>query len=80
MTERALITVVRCVTAVALAVVLPAWMTAVPLAVLAGATSVAIIRRPELGARALEAIEAILSIPSSTHETKLQREDLSSAS
>lgn len=51
---------IRCGTLVCLSLILPIWVTAVPLVLLAGASSVAIIRQPCLAILAIEAIRSIL--------------------
>lgn len=60
MAERILITAIRCGTVVGLSLVLPIWVTAVTLIILAGASGVAIIRQPYLAIWAIEAVRSIL--------------------
>jgi hypothetical protein len=66
MAERVLMAAIRCGTVVAVSLILPAWVTAVPLLFLAGASSVAIVRRPCLAVRAIDALRSVLCCDIST--------------
>lgn len=63
MNERAQVTALRCATMIILALVLPAWLLAIPAMVLSIAAALAIVRRPQLARDALDALKALLTPP-----------------
>jgi hypothetical protein len=56
-------TVVRCVTAVALAIILPPWVTAVPVIFLSAALAINVVRDPRGADRAAETLRDLLTPP-----------------
>jgi hypothetical protein len=58
-----LTTVVRCLAAVALAVILPPWVTAVPVIFLSAAIAIAVVRDPRGADRAAETLRDLLTPP-----------------
>jgi hypothetical protein len=58
-----LTTVVRCLAAVALAIILPPWVTAVPVIFLSAAVAIAVVRDPRGADRAAETLRELLSPP-----------------
>jgi hypothetical protein len=58
-----LTTVVRCLAAVALAIILPPWMTAVPVIFLSGALAIAVVRDPRIADRVAGTLRDLLTPP-----------------
>lgn len=60
---KTLTTVVRCLAAVALAIILPPWVTAVPVIFLSAALAIAVVRDPRGADRAAETLRELLTPP-----------------
>jgi hypothetical protein len=60
---KTLTTVVRSLAAVALAIILPPWVTAVPVIFLSAAVAIAVVRDPRGADRAAETLRKLLSPP-----------------
>ena len=58
-----LTTVVRCLAAVALAIILPPWMMAVPVIFLSAALAIAVVRDPRGAGRAADTLRDLLTPP-----------------
>jgi hypothetical protein len=58
-----LTTVVRCLAAVALAMILPPWVTAVPVIFLSAAVAIAVVRDPRGADRAARTLRDLLTPP-----------------
>lgn len=58
-----LTTVVRCITAVALAIILPPWVTAVPVTLLAAAVAIAVIRDPRTADQVTKTLRDLMTPP-----------------
>jgi hypothetical protein len=63
MSERVQVAALRCGTMIVMAVVLPAWLTAIPVIVLSLAVAVAIVRHPQHARQALAFLRALLTPP-----------------
>lgn len=62
-TDRILVTAIAGVVTVALAIVVPPWLFAIPITCLSFATALAIIRRPQLALGGLRALTSLLTAP-----------------
>lgn len=60
---KTLTTVVRCLAAVSLAIILPPWVTAVPVIFLSAAVAIAVVRDPRGADRAAETLRELLTPP-----------------
>lgn len=58
-----LTTIVRCVAAVTLAMILPPWLTAVPVTVLSAAVAIAVVRDPRTADHAADTLRELLTPP-----------------
>jgi hypothetical protein len=58
-----LTTVVRCLAAVALAIILPPWVMAVPVIFLSAALAIAVVREPRSADRVAETLRDLLTPP-----------------
>jgi hypothetical protein len=58
-----LTTVVRCLAAVALAIILPPWVMAVPVIFLSAALAIAVVRDPRSADRVAETLRDLLTPP-----------------
>ena len=56
-------TVVRCLAAVALAMILPPWVTAVPVIFLSAAVAIAVVRDPRSADRVAATLRVLLTPP-----------------
>lgn len=60
---KTLTTVVRCLAAVTLAMILPPWVTAVPVILLSAAVAIAVVRDPRNADRAAQTLRDLLTPP-----------------
>jgi hypothetical protein len=60
---KTLTTVVRCLAAVALALLLPPWVTAIPVILLSAAVAIAVVRDPRSADHAIETLRDLLTPP-----------------
>ena len=58
-----LTTIVRCLAAVALAIILPPWVTAVPVILLSGAVAIAVVRDPRAADQATRTLRDLMTPP-----------------
>jgi hypothetical protein len=61
--SKTLTTVVRCLAAVALAMILPPWMTAIPVIFLSTAVAIAVVRDPRNADHAADTLRELLTPP-----------------
>ena len=61
---------VRCLATVALAIILPAWVTAIPVIFLSAAVAIAVVRDPRGADRAADTLRDLLTPPTASSAAK----------